>query len=345
MLEEKNEKEEIADDEIQMLQKFDAFFDGIGSGWTLLVCREAPKEYKSFLEEVPIENPSSIRETIDLGYLARKWGGEVLKLILRSPTGEFKKRILIEMRSYPPLRNGKPMSSEETNERLSPMEIFKMVQEMTPAPKNQTSELMPILQVLLEKTLNPRTPTPAPALNGADQMLEMLTALSKMREFVQPAPEGSQWENVAQEAIKAIMPLIAEKMNAAPPQPQRPGAPVVHGAPMQSNPIRSTAPPIVLSAESDETNPVYRPDVQANPLPGNQVPPDFDLMAIAQAQLAQMSGEDITQLYLAALNDLTDDKREAALNRLDQELFDDESESETPENVPPSISGEQPHPS
>lgn len=334
--EEKKENDEIADDEIKMLQKFDDFFDDIGSGWTLLVCREAPKELKSFLEEIPIENPSSIRENIDLGYLARKWGGDVLKLILRSPTGEFKKRILIEMRSYPPLRNGKPISSDESTERLSTMEIFKMVQEMTPTPRNQPSELMPILQVLLEKSLNPRIPqAPAPQ-NGADQMLGMLTALSKMREFVQPAPDGAQWENVAQEAIKAIMPLIAEKMTAAPAQPPRPRAPVVHGAPVQSVPIRTAAPPIVVP-ENVETP---FSDVQANPVPGNQVPPDFDLMAIAQAQLAQMSGEDITQLYLAALNDLPDDKREAALNRLDRELFDDESEPEPPENVPPSISRE-----
>lgn len=332
------------DDEIKMLQKFDDFFDDIGSGWTLLVCRESPKELKSFLEEIPIENPSSIRENIDLGYLARKWGGEVLKLILRSPTGEFRKRILIEMRSYPPMRHGKPISDHEPAERISPMEIFKMVHEMQPPARNQNSELMPILQVLLEKTLNQPQPTAAAPQNGAEQMLGMLTALSKMREFVQPAPEGSQWESVAQEAVKALMPLLADKISNPQPPRAAPKSPVVHMPPTIAAPMRSQIPPQPIAVPPAEVISKNGGEQLGNSdlpdRPAQTIPPDFDLMEIAQNQLSQMSGEDITNLYLAALNDMPENKREAALSRLDKELFDDEETDipdEQPKDLPASI--------
>ena len=319
-------------EEEKALQSFDNFFDDIGSGWSLVVIREAPKEYKGFLEEIPIENPETVRREIDLGYLSRKWGGEVIKLLLRSPRGVFSRRILIEMRSYAPKMYGKTMGEAPQQEQMSMIDMFRLAKEMNPPPTpvQHTSELTPILNVLLEKMLNP-PPTPAPQSSDS-KMLETLEAITKMRELVQPAPEGGAlWETVASKAIESLMPLIAEKM-AHSPVPQRPTAPraqVVH-----------TIPPPPPSA-SAPTSPAAPPPPSASAQLTNtdQVPDENLLMEMAQEQLGKMSGEDITNLYLAALNDLPENKRAAALDRLESELFDEEPEIAQPANLSAQIPG------
>jgi hypothetical protein len=306
--------EELSNDE-EILKKFDDFFEAAGSGWSLLVLRDAPKELRGFLEEIPIEDPGDMREQIDLGYLARYWGGEVLKLILRSPEGVFKKRIIIEMRSYPPLRRGRPIyeATHETKPEINPLEILKLARELSPAAPTSNPEMMVILKSLLDRQLNP----PEVVRGSEDQrLLTMLTALSKMREFVQPPPEGTQWEAVAAEAVRSILPLLTEKMTAAP----RPRPAVVQSAP---------AVPIVSGTASESV-----PDKPEEPKPPIELG-DRDVLDAAQEHLQNMSGTQITQLYLAALQDLPENKRKEALDVLEESLFEDVPETEAPNNATP----------
>lgn len=301
--------------DIKMLAGFDNFFEGIGSGWSLVVTREAPKEYKGFLEEIPIDNPDEVRREIDLAYLARKWGGEVLKLLLRSPTGVFSKRILIEMRTYPPMKNGHALGFAEPAERLDTLAIVRLLKELQPAPLAPSSDLMPLLTVLFEKAINP----PMPIVQSTDsKLMETLQAISKMRDLVQPAPEGSvMWESLAGKVIETLMPLVAEKVTSKNIPPQAPRSPVVH------------MPPPAMSAPSATQAPLS-PSMESTEPPIINVSREDDVLDMARSQLLQMEGEQVTDLFLAALDELPQNKKAAALDRLEAMIYEDEPETTDP---------------
>lgn len=304
--------------DLKMLAGFDNFFEGIGSGWSLVVTREAPKEYKGFLEEIPIDNPDEVRREIDLAYLARKWGGEVLKLLLRSPQGVFSKRILVEMRTYPPMKNGHVLGAVEPAERIDTLSIVRLLKELQPAPAPPPqSDLMPFLTVLLEKVMSPPA---APIVQSTDsKLMDTLTAISKMRDLVQPAPEGgAMWESLAGKVIESLMPLVAEKVaSGGAPRPTGPRAPVMHMPPPP--PPMSSPPPSPSSA----------PPTTAEPEPITNISsPEDDMIDLARSQLQNMSGEQVTDLFLAALDELPQNKKAAALDRLEALIYDDEPETE-----------------
>jgi hypothetical protein len=305
--------------DLKMLSGFDNFFEGIGSGWSLVVVRESPKEYKGFLEEIPIDNPDEVRREIDLAYLARKWGGEVLKLLLRSPNGIFSKRILIEMRTYPPMKNGHALGVAEPAERLDTLAIVRLLKELQPSPPPPppSSDLMPLLTVLLEKAINP----PAQMAQSTDsKLMDTLQAISKMRDLVQPAPDGGAvWESLAAKVIESLMPLVAEKVTSGNmPRPQAPRSPVVH------------MPPPAMPAPSATQAQPPPPSVDSTEPPIINVSREDDVLDMARSQLLQMEGEQVTDLFLAALDELPQNKKAAALDRLEAMIYEDEPETTNP---------------
>jgi len=322
---------EIMDDsesnEIEkVLSSFDTFFEGIDSGYKLVICRESPKHLKGFLEEIPIKGDSDISSAIDLEYLARTWGGEVLRLLLRGPSGKIERRLIIELRTYPPLKRGKPITLD--GQEHDPLEVIRAVRDIFPnPPAPQQSDLMPILKVLLEKAMTPPPPAPAPVLqngNSADQIVSLLGALSKMREFVSPQPEGAQWEAIAGEMVKAFVPVLVDKIGTQPTQKA-----AQRSAPISPAPIVPVVSPPLESVKTVEPT---KPPMNLS---------EEDILSAASDQLEKMSGEQLTKLYLAALDNMPQNKRDEALNVLEGVLFVDEEDIDTEESagtLPASIS-------
>lgn len=187
------EMREAAEEE-DLIEKFSKWSEGIGSGWKLSIYREEPKEFAGFLEETVIDQTDN---PCDLNSIVQRWGGKCLRLMLRGPDGEFKKRLLVPLRTYPPLMYGRPISSsnnpfenwdnkphtaEEREDKI--LAAAKLLRELSP-PQQQPNMFegvqlfMPLLQTLLEAQMaRSSQPTPQTSIN------ETLQAMVAMREFM-----------------------------------------------------------------------------------------------------------------------------------------------------------------
>lgn len=303
------------------LESFDNFLKETGDGYTLIITRTSPPSLAGYLEEIPIHDSNN---PINLRYLADTWGGDVLSLSLRGLDGKFHKRMILEMRSYPPKLYGVPIPAgggRAQPERLDPMDIVKMSRELMPPPipqRDMLSEIAPILKIIMDRVQPPQPPPPSPAAN----IMDIMSALGAMRDFVQPPPEGG-------DAIATSLARVAE---------------VFMTSQMSKPQIQSSSPrPHVVASQ---------PQIQAQPppqpLPQPKIEPEGDdIIKIMREKLAGMSGEQVSYLYLDVLENMSDDKREEALEILDKEIgMDDKDEDEKPtDSISTSISGKQPVPS
>jgi hypothetical protein len=318
MSEEEKKKDEKSDDD--SVSSFEEMFDQYGEDWTLSIYRESPKELSGFLEEVTLEageNP------VNLQYLINQWGGKVLRLMLRDNKGVFRRRMLLQLKSFPPRVNGRIINQgidDQKDLKTEFAEMLSLVKSMTPAPippppPNNTLETLlpliaPILRAVAERAMNPPLAVNAPS--QAASITEMMGALSTMREFVQPAPEGGDMSAAFVGLAEKVLPLLVEKKNAAanhPPAPVRPMSPIVRPSvvPPAAQDIRPIAPIRPLPEENkSETVTVSEPT-------------DEQLMEYLKNKLAAggMGGDELTKLYFDTVSRLPENEQVAAERALE----------------------------
>jgi hypothetical protein len=331
MNQEKSLEKEKEEPEGPLVSSFEQLFDQVGGGYALLIYRESPRDLRGFLEEIPLNVGD---EVIDLGYLQKKWGGEVLKVLLRNPQGKFCRRMLIELRSYPPLRDYEPvrggpvMPVKDTRSEF--FEMMTMVKQMFPPPiipespwKDLVPLIAPVIGALAKKIMEP-PPMPAAPASQAQNLTEVMGALTMMKDFVQPPAEGGDIAgpliNLGQELLKS--PIF---QRPAPPQaaPQL-QARVVPARPSQAAPPMPSSPPQSAPPQS---------------APPSMVPTEEQIMQFAQQKLAGLKGPELTKLYLDAIKLMPENEGRAAIDTLDEELGVDEDEPT--ETIPTPISGDR----
>lgn len=326
------ENEKTAQEE-SYVSSFEEMFDSYGEGWTLSIYRESPKDLSGFLEEIelePGENP------INLQYLINQWGGKVLRLMLRDNKGVFRRRMLCQLKSFPPRVNGKPINQTEETPKKDPktelVEYLALVKQLTPQlpppPTSGIELLLPILAPMIkafaEKALTPPPSSPSQAAS----ITEMMTALAQMRDFVQPAPEGGDMGASLISLAEKALPLIAQKQTSSPPIQNRKPVPVPISPPV-SHP---SVPPMQMPESVKMTESVN------NPTPEQPAEPSEEqLMQILQKKLieGQIGGEALTNLYFDTIQRLPDNERRKA-ERVLENALDLEPLDET-EDVPPQI--------
>lgn len=283
-----------------LTEKIDQFLEGMSEGSAILVYREAPKDLAGFLEEIEIaenENP------IDLQYLAKTWGGEVLKLALRDKQGKFKRTVLIPMRSYPPKMNGKAISEKDEVETFEKLEkMAKMLRGFNanhnpqPVIQQQSSipqwlpVMMPLIQTLFDRLLQPPPAPPAPHV----QMGEVLEALKSAKDFVSEGSEPSWYAPL----IK-IGEVVAEK---ALTQQLQPPAQVQR---LPSRPI-PTQIPTSVPTQIPTSVPAQIPTSVPTQVPA-QVPTDI---------IKNISGKQAASFFLEAMEQMTENNREECLKEV-----------------------------
>lgn len=198
VIETKNEENDSSQDEL--LQKMDEFFEGISTGCTVGVYREQPKNLQSFLEEIELSDGNN---PVDMEYLKNKWGGRVLKLIIRGEDGKFFRRILIPMRSYPPKVEGQvipewgplipnPAESQPIQrvEQSNPIDMFRQMNEILKSNSQPVSSgdtmaaiMVPLMQSLIERSFQQPVPQPS---GSTSSLIETMQAMKQMRDFIAP---------------------------------------------------------------------------------------------------------------------------------------------------------------
>lgn len=297
-----------------LTEKIDQFLEGMSEGSAILVYRESPKDLAGFLEEIEIaenENP------IDLQYLAKTWGGEVLKLALRDKQGKFKRTVLIPMRSYPPKMNGKAISEKDEVETFEKLEkMAKMLRGFNanhnPQPIIQQSSMpqwlpvmMPLLQTLFERLLQPPPQPPSPHV----QMNEVLEALKSAKDFVSEGVEPSWYAPL----IK-IGEVVAEK--ALTQQLQPPAQ--VQRLPARPTQVPTPVPtPIPTPIPTPVPTPV--PTLMQTPTKKAELPTDI---------IKNISGKQAASFFLEALEQMTENNREECLKEVFGELGLEEVDEE-----------------
>jgi hypothetical protein len=330
MNEKKSENNQEIDNEAPVVQTFEEMFDNLGGGYTLMIYRESPRDLRGFLEEIPLDAGDI---ALDMQYLTKRWGGEVLKLLLRNPQGKFCRRMLVELRSFPPMRDYKPVhdigAAPEKNDKMEFFNMLSAVKTAFPPPPPQESPwkdiiplIIPIVGAFAKKILEPPLP-PVHVPTQAQNLTEVVGALNMMKDFVQPPQEGGD--------ITGPLLGFGEKLLGAFTASQQQKAQPAHVP--------------VIAAQSQSTSmPTQTPTRTPTQTPAPmqiQEPSEAQLMAFAQTKLASLNGADLTKLYLDTVRMMPQDEGERAIAVLDEELGVDEDEQQE-ETAPTQVSGGKP---
>lgn len=326
------------------VSSFEEMFDSYGEGWTLSVYRESPKDLSGFLEEIelePGENP------VNLQYLIQNWGGKVLRLMLRDNKGVFRRRMLIQLKSFPPRVNGKLVyeieNIQKKDSKTELLEYFALLKEIRPEQPPQNNNnlavllplVAPFIKAIAEKMLMPPVSIPSQAAS----ITEMMAALSTMREFVQPPGENSDMGASLISLAEKALPLIAQKQSQSQPHPQPRHVPIV---------------PAVTAVPAHVAHPVLTPipNPDSPPAPAMpEMPDEVALMQILQKKLldGDISGAALTNLYFDTVARLSDNEKAEAERVLENALGlepIDETEDDPPQisrrNVGPNSGNDTP---
>lgn len=313
--------DEIRKDDEQTVLSFEEMFDAFDDGWTLSIYRETPKELSGFLEEIalePGENP------IDLQYLINNWGGKQLRLMLRDAKGVFRRRMLVQLKSFPPKLYGKIIGEQAPAPQIIDakkelLELLAIVKSITPPPPppppNQLEVIVPLIGPII-RSLAEKLLTPQPAQSQAASITEMMSALSSMREFVQPAPEGGDMGTAMVSLAEKVLPLLAEKRAA---QNQNTVA------------MPRISPPITGSVN------IQNPSIE----PTREPPTEEQMMNFLQEKLSNggLGGEELTKLYFDTVQRLPDTERAKAERAFENALGLEPLENDTSEDDETPIQG------
>jgi len=326
--------QEIAEDE--RVNKLMETLSSLQAGNRVIIERLRPSWCKGQLETLTV-GP----EGLDLEYLIRTWGGDVLSLKVLDSHGKMTGSITVELYSWPTRRLGKIIKDPkfQDDEDNSPTPAIASTTQTPTAPVSplgtgpdhfmrmlellnaqRQSEVETLRALLVHQMQNQTPPTaPAPATtNGASSirdMAAMFKAFGELREVVQGdlTPPGESGEQLPGQVMNLLQMFLAQKAND--PKPQLTG-------PAMTRP--SLRPPILPGGSAPilpGRSPAPFPDVQ---LPVDEKSNVTNLRAAdpLDEQLAALPPDQAAHTLIAALARMPSDKREAALGSFMQEFND-----------------------
>jgi hypothetical protein len=312
--------------EEEQLAKMDDFFSELPSEYSIVITREEPKEYKGFLDEFIVDDldrPLSIRDLI------QKWGGKVLKVLVRAPGGKFVRRFIIPLRSYEPLTNGmpcgRPYPSTAEMARNAPndyLELLKAVQgtikDITPkqppsTPQGESTSQM-LIQLLVPMMTaamqNMTRPTPQTSMS------ELFGMMAKMKEFLGDSGNGDT-DQVLPGILKIGEALVTQRGT---PQAQEPNP----------NRNRLTPPRITTIPNPNPAHLSIAPVPAPNPAPA----PESDKIPIDKLPdfVGSLPPDVLSGLMIEVLSRMDENKRDALTDQLLSALGIEAEEIEAPDS-------------
>lgn len=330
VLSESTEDIEIDSPEVE---NFEDFFNYAGEGYSIVINREEPVELKGFLEEIPLDE-----NIFNLEYLAKTWGGKQFRIMLRSPSGKFKSRRIINMRSYPPLMRGRKIVDE--NDML-----FGSVTRKLEQRQDNGDHILKAAQVL--KSLTPETPI-QPVNNGNDSMLEILkilltTQMQQMSNMQSSIQSSSPQNNMAE-----FMGFMAktrdfwknpdeERKNSGNDETQMLGSVLDLAKTVLSQPkdVQRNHPPRLV-APNPVQKPAQKPIQVQNSVKSKSISESEDeIEQKVHDFISSLSAVDATKLYLMKFQNCPPEQQEIALEMVCQALGIEveDIEDELPDNT------------
>ena len=329
--------QEIAEDE--RVNKLMETLSSLQAGNRVIIERLRPSWCKGQLETLTV-GP----EGLDLEYLIRTWGGDVLSLKVLDSHGKMTGSITVELYSWPTRRLGKIIKDpkfQDDEENSSTPAIAPTTQ--TPAAPasplgtgpdhfmrmlellnaQRQSEVETLRSLLVHQMQNQTPPTTPAATSGASSirdMAAMFKAFGELREVVQGdlTPPGEAGEQLPGQVMNLLQMFLAQKANE--PKPQLTGP--VMGTPPPARPAQRS--PILPGSSPAPILPGSSPA----PFPAVQVPDEKTNVTNLRAadpldeQLAALPPDQAAHTLIAALARMPSDKREAALGSFMQEFND-----------------------
>lgn len=179
----RNEPEREADRKIEALETELA---SLQAGVQVIIERLRPSWCKGQLEKLTIGD-----EGLDLDYLIRTWGGNLLSVKICGKGGRIHGSHTVELYTFDPRRHGKILRApnrNEDDEDIAPAPLMAPQPEIALFPKmlemmeaQRQSEMETLRAILLAQ--NQSAPAPAPAFGGVGELLKMAGAFNQLKDM------------------------------------------------------------------------------------------------------------------------------------------------------------------
>jgi hypothetical protein len=321
------EPERIEEDRVLKLETELAH---LGPGAQIIIERLRPSWCKGQLEKLTVGE-----EGIDLDYLIRTWGGQLLSLKIIGPGNRIRGSHSVELYTYEPRRRGKilrePGYDGDEEDDTAPQVVlsqapapppnndamFKMLELYNGARQSEVETLRLIVQSQIEASGR----TQSPAAMGFGEMFKMLAGFRKMQDLFQrdePAPIDP--DGAFPQQVMDLLGMFIQSKNGD-------NAKNVITGPAQ---VRR---PQQLATVSPLTGPVQRP---ASTTPAPAPAPQAQNENLA-TQIAALNPREAAAVLLDALASMPPDRKNQAIAAVFQEFENLEGAEQYYEDDPAAV--------
>lgn len=312
-----NTIENVAEtEEDRKIGKAERLLAGLKPEWTVTIHRVMPSWCKGWLERIDLMNGG-----VDIPYIVRTWGGQLLRLRICDSKGQYKGGVDLPLYTHQPKKNGRVITPHDCDfDNVDPPQQQQPIVLPQTAPQQNPLDIVGILGLLQETrkedldTVRALLGTAAPAVmqkpsNPMDDMLKFATKFKQLQEAFggfgqQPTPsEDGDILGTVKEIAKGLQfmrPQPAISAPSVPPQPQRPQPRVV---PPQNNPPKMPPQPQLQPQQPNPPNPNALPMT----LSGLEPEQFRDLMLTSLAIMPDNQRERTTELLAEAAMEYGDD--------------------------------------
>lgn len=309
--------------EVKKMEKLTRLLSSLQAGWKVAILRQQPSWCKGHLETIEIYNPGDEGSQIDVNYLIREWGGQLLFLKIHDERGKWVGGGAVSLFSYPPKVHGKVLREPDYTEILNPAPQTPPwpypypPPQQTAAPtldfgklldivmKQKNSDPAMLLKVLELQQQAQQRQAPPMSQNPLEQMMGMLSLFREMRgvfgELAGVGGGGGGGDD------GGMMPMIAEvvkglmaKQNQ--PLPQRRVLSPPRQAPNMAG--HDTAQPLPPTQSVDESN--------------------RETLGSIADKLARLAPDDAAEVVLTALGNMPEQDRSRAMTAFLSQMNEDE---------------------
>lgn len=254
------EKEPILEEPQDAVSRAARWFEGLKSGHTITVTRLKPTWCQGYLEKLYYVDG----EPLDVDYLIRQWGGELLRLQVRNANGAYVSQCDVPLYSFAPRARGQLLQGPQTEqERGLPRH------EIAQAPVMQAPAQSPLDTASgLAALLNQLSQSQQQSLKGYIDFLNrnsqpQTSGLGGLEQIVQVAKVYQQLQSIFGNAGPSVPPPIGDGENAFLPyiadivktvlnkEPGKKRAPIVgpRQAPLMPQVVAPQSPQVVSGIE------------------------------------------------------------------------------------------------
>ena len=296
-------KPDPIEDQLARIQRS---LDGLRAGLTVTVARVRPTWCKGWLERIDVIEG----EPVDMDYLSRTWGGEVLRLRVCNEKGDYKAGADVPLYSWPCRHRGRLL--EAPNEEPLPYNTGKTAEQAaTPVPQGngfgQLETMLKTMSHLSEQKksdlvafakLLPQFTTPQTSgLGGLEQIGATLKMVKQIQTLFGGAPAGGP-ASVIPEDTDNFLPYLTDiiKTVMGPKQGQQ-------GPPRQQRVV----PPRPPGPQGAQGHP--GPQGHAQPPLRPVAPPDDSTLEKVAEMIAGLPPDAAAEVVAAAFGKMPEEKR------------------------------------